>query len=110
MSAILSTGAGTASTASEAADSVRIRLEDLREESLRSQAEVVAGLAEDGQDPVLLARHDSLTRTLEDIRVALARVEAGTYGRCVRCGREIPAARLELRPFATSCVPCADAR
>lgn len=110
MSAILSTGVGADSPTLEAAENVRIRLEDLREESLRTQAEVVAALAEDGQDPVLLARSDSVQRTLEDIRVALARVEAGTYGRCVSCGGEIPAARLELRPFATSCVPCAGAR
>lgn len=110
MSAILSTGVGTTSSAPESTEDVRIRLEELRAESMASLAEVTAGLAEDGQDPVLLARNDSLQRTLEDIRVALARVEAGTYGRCVSCGGEIPAARLELRPFATSCVPCAGAR
>ena len=40
---------------------------------------------------------------------ALARLEAGTYGVCARCGKPIPAARLEVRPFAELCVPCAEA-
>ena len=38
---------------------------------------------------------------------ALARVEAGTYGVCAACGRAIPAARLEARPVARTCVGCA---
>ncbi|MFC4138473.1 MULTISPECIES: TraR/DksA C4-type zinc finger protein [unclassified Microbacterium] len=40
---------------------------------------------------------------------ALARVDAGTYGICVGCGKPIPAARLEVRPFADRCVACAEA-
>ncbi|WP_434970361.1 TraR/DksA family transcriptional regulator [Microbacterium sp. bgisy207] len=38
---------------------------------------------------------------------ALARLDAGTYGICARCGSPIPAARLEALPMATMCVPCA---
>jgi DnaK suppressor protein len=86
---------------------VRGTLEGLEAEFLRAQAEVVAAIAEDGLDPVLSARGEMLQRTLEDIRAALARLDAGTYGRCVTCGGAIPAARLELRPFAGTCVPCA---
>ena len=41
------------------------------------------------------------------VDAALERVAAGTYGVCVVCGRAIPAARLEARPFATTCVGCA---
>ncbi len=44
---------------------------------------------------------------LEEIDAALARVEAGTYGGCERCGRPIPAERLEVRPTARTCVGCA---
>ncbi|MBD3751741.1 MAG: TraR/DksA family transcriptional regulator, partial [Micrococcales bacterium] len=40
---------------------------------------------------------------------ALSRVDAGTYGSCIRCGQPIPAARLEVIPKATMCVPCASA-
>jgi RNA polymerase-binding transcription factor DksA len=35
---------------------------------------------------------------------ALARMEAGTYGTCVDCGKEIPEARLQFRPEASRCV------
>ena len=44
---------------------------------------------------------------LRQARLALAGIDAGTYGRCERCGREIPAARLEIRPAARRCVACA---
>jgi DnaK suppressor protein len=40
------------------------------------------------------------------IHAALRRIEAGQYGTCSRCGREIPAARLEAQPTATTCVVC----
>jgi DnaK suppressor protein len=86
---------------------VRRTLEGLEAECRRAQAEVMSAIAEDGLDPVLSARGEILQRTLEDIRAALARLDAGTYGRCVSCGGAIPAARLELRPFAGTCVPCA---
>lgn len=39
-----------------------------------------------------------------EVEAALARVDAGTYGVCEVCGREIPPARLEARPMATRCV------
>lgn len=42
-----------------------------------------------------------------EVDAALERVAAGTYGVCVVCGRVIPVARLEARPFATTCVGCA---
>ena len=38
------------------------------------------------------------------VQAALARIEDGSYGRCVDCGQEIPAARLEVRPEAARCV------
>ncbi len=37
---------------------------------------------------------------------ALARLDAGSYGTCERCGRPIPAGRLEARPTARTCVSC----
>ena len=38
---------------------------------------------------------------------ALARLAAGTYGTCKRCGQPIGAGRLEARPAATTCIRCA---
>ena len=45
--------------------------------------------------------------TLAALDVAAARVAAGTYGVCERCGGPIPAERLEARPTTTTCVGCA---
>lgn len=45
-----------------------------------------------------------ITETLEDVRSALQRIEAGTYGRCVICGRPIEAKRLEAVPWTPYCM------
>ena len=42
----------------------------------------------------------------ERIRDALARIDAGSYGKCIDCGRELPDERLEARPEAERCVDC----
>ncbi len=44
---------------------------------------------------------------LIEIDAALARIEAGSYGRCDRCGRPIAPGRLEARPAAPACIGCA---
>ena len=46
---------------------------------------------------------------LAEIDAALARLDAGSYGRCARCGEPIPPARLAARPAAPTCIRCADA-
>jgi DnaK suppressor protein len=45
-------------------------------------------------------------RHLAEVAAALARVDDGTWGTCVVCGRGIPAERLEARPTATTHVDC----
>jgi DnaK suppressor protein len=40
------------------------------------------------------------------VRGALERVEAGEYGKCVRCGQEIPVERLRAMPAAGFCITC----
>jgi len=47
---------------------------------------------------------------LEDVDRALQKLEEGTYGICDRCGRLIPEARLEARPWSVLCVDCAAIR
>jgi DnaK suppressor protein len=47
---------------------------------------------------------------LRAIRAAIERIDAGTYGRCEVCGRELPAGRLEAVPYATTCVACESKR
>ena len=46
---------------------------------------------------------------LEEVDLAAARLEAGTYWTCARCGRPIAAARLTARPAAQTCISCAAA-
>lgn len=57
-------------------------------------------------DPVAVTLSAQLLRTIDEIDAALARIDAGTFGRCLSCGIDIPAERLQLRPFAAACVPC----
>lgn len=44
---------------------------------------------------------------LQRVEQALARIEAGTYGACAKCGDEIAEARLAVAPEATLCIRCA---
>jgi DnaK suppressor protein len=41
---------------------------------------------------------------LAEIEAALARIEEGTYGTCVVCGRPIPEERLAAVPYASLCL------
>ena len=43
---------------------------------------------------------------VEDIDRALAKIDAGTYGICERCGQPIPRERLRALPYAALCVAC----
>jgi DnaK suppressor protein len=49
-----------------------------------------------------------MTAELARIDRALRSIDEGTYGICRRCEAPIPAARLEARPDAAFCVPCAE--
>lgn len=44
---------------------------------------------------------------LRSIQAALARIEAGDYGRCQVCGSAISAARLDVLPDTPFCKDCA---
>lgn len=43
---------------------------------------------------------------LNQIDAALARIEQGRYGLCVRCGQRIGQGRLEAIPYANLCIEC----
>lgn len=47
---------------------------------------------------------------LQAIDRALTRVDAGTYGICLRCGEPISDIRLDTRPAAEFCITCAQPR
>jgi DnaK suppressor protein len=44
------------------------------------------------------------SKTLEQVEDALKRVAAGTYGKCIVCGRQISPARLEALPWTPYCL------
>jgi len=52
-------------------------------------------------------------RRLEEQRGRLhearRRIEAGTFGACLRCGGDIALERLQLQPDAVTCMPCLNA-
>ncbi|WP_183340675.1 TraR/DksA family transcriptional regulator [Microlunatus antarcticus] len=56
------------------------------------------------RDTALLVQ---VTRTLAELEAAQARLAAGTYGLCERCGRPIAEERLAARPEARFCITCA---
>jgi DnaK suppressor protein len=53
-----------------------------------------------------LALRDRADHQLQLVDEALARLDAGTFGTCVRCGRPIPDDRLEALPWAPRCIDC----
>lgn len=46
---------------------------------------------------------------LQLIENALDRINQNRYGRCLKCGKEIPRERLEVIPYALMCITCASA-
>jgi RNA polymerase-binding transcription factor DksA len=52
---------------------------------------------------------ENADQTLGEVAAALARIEQGTFGRCERCGKEVPTGRLQAMPYARHCVDCARA-
>ena len=47
---------------------------------------------------------ENSTRVLAEIDAALERIDEGTYGLCVKCGKPIGVERLEALPWATLCI------
>lgn len=60
-------------------------------------------------DEVLEREGRSGQAEIAQIHAALARIEAGEYGFCARCGDPIAEARLDLLPATPLCAACAGA-
>lgn len=59
-------------------------------------------------DEVLESLGNASENELLMINKALKRIDNGEYFSCSNCGENIPAARLELLPFTSHCVNCAE--
>ena len=49
---------------------------------------------------------DNARELYEGVLSALARIEAGDFGTCIRCGKEIAVDRLRAMPAAGLCISC----
>ena len=102
----------------------RKRLEEMRDDLERTllvlQGEhplVRGGSAEPGDAGANLTEADRNAASVQtaqeqraQVLAALARIDNGSYGRCVDCGNPVPDARLEARPATPRCVPCQSKR
>jgi RNA polymerase-binding protein DksA len=66
-----------------------------------------AGAVSDAERNSAILRNSQVL--LDQVNQALARLDTGTYGICVRCGKEINPRRLEALPYVTLCVDCQSA-
>jgi RNA polymerase-binding transcription factor DksA len=92
---------------------------DVTEEALRQTGGEAAGdlsntpmhLADLGTDTfeqeVAVSLLANEREVLVQIADALDRIDAGTYGKCARCGQEIAADRLRALAYAAHCIECA---
>lgn len=77
---------------------------DPREEPPAHEADPATRSAE---DEVAIAVLGSEEQVLGDVRAALARIDAKTFGACEKCGRAIARGRLDTIPYAAHCARCA---
>lgn len=69
----------------------------------------------DWDDRLNYTENDGLVNTLEEhtvreiamLKVALSRIDEGSWGECSRCGKSISESRMRALPTATICVACA---
>ena len=85
---------------------IRRTLAERREESQRRDAPGSHGWGAAPEGSLNLAMVQQQQQLLAQIDSAIRRHKAGTYGRCLGCGEEIPIARLKAYPFAQRCAPC----
>lgn len=78
-------------------------LEETSEETLIE--EIDKAFSSEGRE-LLSSFIDRHTEGLEAVNQALERIKEGTYGICVRCGKEISEERLEAIPTASLCLSC----
>lgn len=91
------------------------RLKELTDETREIDAELRAPLDVDADeraveledDEVLEELGNSALEEIAQIRQALRRIDAGTYGICVDCGQAIDERRLAAIPHAATCIDCA---
>ncbi|MEA2608054.1 MAG: DnaK suppressor protein [Chloroflexota bacterium] len=84
-------------------EEISVAIEVPEQMTYGSQAAAASQVFEQERD---LAMRDRANQHLEVVEAALARLDDGSYGRCIRCGRDIPPERLDALPWAAHCIEC----
>lgn len=61
----------------------------------------------EGTKALLLNLQDREMRELRQVHAAQSRLEEGSYGICMNCGRDIERERLDAVPYTEYCITCA---
>ncbi len=91
------------------------RLDELTQRASAIESELATPGDTDWDDNAIESEDDEVQASLADltekdisaIKLALSRIDAGTYGVCTGCGGKISEARLEALPHTTLCIKCA---
>ncbi len=87
-----------------------MRTETIKSSTRLSQAQVE--LEEQAHQEKLQQDITDQEKTIRDelyaVNMALQRIQAGSYGLCIECGRDISFERLKAVPWALTCIDCAD--
>lgn len=59
----------------------------------------------EGLDKELILEHNE-EEIYHAVNAALQRIDDGTFGKCVECGKTISKARLDAIPFTANCIDC----
>jgi DnaK suppressor protein len=85
---------------------VRLGIRDGRTDRLKQGGDDIERSDAHSQGDIELALLQMRAETVRRIDAALGRLEAGTYGSCVECAKEIAERRLRALPFAVRCQAC----
>ena len=91
-------------------DEVQSRIRDGRAERSKEVGDYLEHSDTDIQGDIELALIQMRAETLNRIDEALVRLDAGKYGSCFECEREISERRLRALPFAVRCQACEERR
>lgn len=87
-----------------------VTLDQRREPSPSAAYNMLNGAQDHERSDEILGALEHTSTTLEQVTIAIARIQDGTYGKCAACTHVIPLTRLEAMPTATMCVRCAAER
>jgi RNA polymerase-binding protein DksA len=91
------------------------KLEQLQRQVRKIEQDLRQAPEPDSEERAISQENDEVLEQLDDqgreelqlLQTALARIDAGTYGICTKCGAQISRSRLKALPYTTTCIKCA---